>query len=80
MLKKRKKILSVPEKVVFLQSRLRGKKRGWGRVEIIESKQKPKAACHGPFAAGRMVVAGNEKGKKRQFRDSYNEEFDPGSG
>ena len=55
-------------------------KEGERRVEIIESKQKPKAACHGPFAAGRRVVAGNEKGKKRQFRDSYNEEFDPGSG
>ena len=36
MRKKRKKILSVSEKVVFLQSRLRWKKRGWGRVEIIE--------------------------------------------
>ena len=53
---------------------------GERRGEIIESKQKPKAACHGPFAAGRRVVAGNEKGKKRRFRNSNNEEFDPGSG
>ena len=39
-------------------------KEGERRGEIIESKQKPKAACHGPCAAGRMVVAGNEKGNK----------------
>ena len=28
---------------------------GERRGEIIESKQKPKAACHGPCAAGRGV-------------------------
>ncbi len=64
MQKKRKKILSVREKVVFLQSRLRWKKRGWGRVEIIEETETEGSVPEPNSPKGGAVRAENEKGRK----------------